>query len=40
LKDLCHGLLQLRRRQFLGTLNGEDLVTTIRFRYRLIPGLW
>ncbi len=31
LKDLCHGLLQLRRRQFSGTLDGEDLVTTIRF---------
>ena len=31
LKDLRHGLLQLRRRQFLGTLDGEDLVTTIRF---------
>ena len=30
-KDLCHGLLQLRRRQFWGTLDGEDLITTIRF---------
>ena len=31
LKDLRQGLLQLRCRLFLGTLDGEDLVTTIRF---------
>lgn len=31
LKDLCHGLLQLRHRPFWGTLDGEDLVATVRF---------
>ena len=31
LNDLCQSLLQLRRRQFWRPLDGEDLVTTVRF---------
>ena len=30
LKDLCHGLLHLWRRQFWGPPDGKDLVTTVR----------